>query len=116
MSAPTQHESVLLLARAIVELADDAPGEGVRHARYLVRAAEEGKIIDPTSVAAIAPTPRRKIPRRPVLTNALLQGIESIEGPREPVDLPGCLTNESVDRALAKQEHTRTLRERLARR
>jgi hypothetical protein len=85
MSALTQHQAIMLLVRGMYELADDAPGEGVAHARYLLKRYEEGAIVDPTSVQALAPPVKKKIPRGAVLTNDLLDGIARIEQPREPI-------------------------------
>jgi hypothetical protein len=116
MSGLTSHQSALLIAKAICELADKHPGDGVAHCRWLTRQSELGLTIDPYGLEALAP---RRAPKAPssseVLTNRRLDNLEKAEAARPPIDVPGVLTNSSLDRELAEDERRRTLRQKLAR-
>ena len=57
MAGLTQHESSVLLARAIVEAFDGKEGPGMAHARYLVSQDDSGNLRDPYRLRDPEPQP-----------------------------------------------------------
>lgn len=77
----THHESLLLLASAVVEVADGQPGPGLAYARDLVALADAGLLTDPSALRD--PVPARKPPNSgDALTNA------DLDPPRQQMGRP----------------------------
>lgn len=110
----TNEQSMLLLARAICELADgDLEGAGVAHARNLSALAARGLLPDLSS-----PPPPRTDPRLPSPAEALTN--ETIDGTTPPTPVPERRvvpgSNEWIDlqqQVEAEANNARSLGERL---
>lgn len=102
MSGLTSYESQLLLARAIVELAEGKEGPGVTHARNLVALADAGINRDPYALQSPKPAPKPLSAE--ALTNDRMDGRPDRKKPK-PTPIPGVggQTNSGLDRLLRRK-------------
>jgi hypothetical protein len=94
---------MVLLSRAIVEVADGEPSIGVDYCREILRKVEMGLIRDPDSVEALSPIIKRPVQRGPTLTNRQVDGHEAVKKKLPPLVSTAAVTNAQLDRDMARK-------------
>jgi hypothetical protein len=90
MAGLTAYEADVLLARALVELADGiTDGPGMAHARSMVAMADARLSKDPSALGQPKREQKAPNPLQDVLTNRVLDGLEQPPTPRQAPTLPG---------------------------